>query len=475
MEVMNAVLPNVPAGTQSSPSAIAGTASSAALGKTASPETASAVGTGIEGVVPGLAINSSAAGLLFGMVLAQMTAGLTQFAAEKKVEPDAQAPETPTTPTQLSPEQIAMLASLAPILVAVPAAPQSIPAATEASATGPNVGRPLSLPAQTSLAVLTATGPATQPGKDLKAGLFQDQMPLTAKTPPGAPQMPLATVAATPAPTIAPMQDQGQVFQRMLNAAPGTGEVKNQNGPAAAVIAGDDSLHAVPTAIAKNDKTSDQLQGSQSPSIIIDATLTSKKEESQQDLSQVGSGESARALELAPAGNGRLPAEFLAASEPSHSAPTDAAAIAPPKAVVMPDAAPSSITPRETIHLQLGPSDLGRLTLQVSVQSQQVLATVGVEHRGLGEFLAASQGVLDDAMRQHGLRLEGLHIESITNSDVLGAGADRPGLLDHGQARQDTSRFERAPLARQVPQSEALSMKDHILEPSSRYRINLFA
>jgi flagellar hook-length control protein FliK len=286
--------------------------------------------------------------------------------------------------------------------------------------------------------------------------------------------MPLATVAATPAPTMAPTQDQGQVFQRMLNAAPGAGELKNQNGPAAAVTAGDDSLHAVPTAIAKNDKISDQPQGSQSPSIVIDATLTSKKEESQKDLSQAGSGESARALELAPAGNGRLPAEFLAASEPSHRAPTDAAAIAP-KAVVMPDAAPSSIAPRETIHLQLGPSDLGRLTLQVSVQSQQVQATVGVEHRGLGEFLAASQGVLDDAMRQHGLRLEGLRIESITNSDVLGAGADRPGLLDHGQARQDTSRFERAPLARQVPQSEALSMKDHTLESGSRYRINLFA
>ena len=287
--------------------------------------------------------------------------------------------------------------------------------------------------------------------------------------------MPLATVAATPAPTIAPVQDQGQIFQRMLNAAPAAGEVKNQNGPAPAGTAGDDSVHAVPTAIAKNDKTSDQPPVSQSPSIVIDAMLTSKKEESRKDLSQAGSGESARALELAPAGNGRLPAEFLAASEPSHSAPTDAAAIAPPKAVVMPDAAPSSITPRETIHLQLGPSDLGRLTLQVSVQTQQVQATVGVEHRGLGEFLAASQGVLDDAMRQHGLRLEGLHIESIGNSDVLGAAADRAGLLDHGQARQDTSGFERAPLARQVPQSEAVVIKDNVFDAGSRYRINLFA
>jgi hypothetical protein len=109
------------------------------------------------------------------------------------------------------------------------------------------------------------------------------------------------------------------------------------------------------------------------------------------------------------------------------------------------------------------------------VQSQQVQATVGVEHRGLGEFLAASQGLLDDAMRQHGLRLEGLHIESLGNSDVLGAGADRAGLLDHGQARQDTSGFERAPLARQVPQSEAAVMKDNVLDAGSRYRINLVA
>ena len=290
--------------------------------------------------------------------------------------------------------------------------------------------------------------------------------------------MPLATVAATPAPTMAPTmapaQDQGQIMQTMVNAAPIAGELKNQNGPAAAGNAGDNSVQAAPTAIAKNDKTSDQPQVSQSPSIVIDAMVARKSDESRDDLLKLRSPESAHVLDLTPEGNGKIPAEFLAASEPSHSAPADAAVIAP-RAVVMPDAAPSSIAPRETIHLQLGPSDLGRLTLQVSVQSQQVQATVGVEHRGLGEFLAASQGVLDDAMRQHGLRLEGLHIESIANSDGLGAGADRTGLLDHGQARQDASGFERTPLARQVPQSEAVVIKDNVFDAGSRYRINLFA
>jgi hypothetical protein len=260
----------------------------------------------------------------------------------------------------------------------------------------------------------------------------------------------------------------------MLDGTPAAGEVKNQNGSAAAGKVGDDSVQAVPTTIAKNDKTSDQAQVLQSSSMVVDAMLASKKEEIGKDLSQAGTGESARILDLTPEGNGKIPAEFLAASEPSRSAPTEAAAIAP-KAVVMADAAPSSITARETIRLQLGPSDLGRLTLQVSVQSQQVQATVGVEHHGLGEFLAASQGVLDDAMRQHGLRLEGLHIESIGNSDVLGAGADRPGLLDHGQARQDTSGFERAPVARQVSESEAVAMKNNVSDTGSRYRINLFA
>ena len=133
-------------------------------------------------------------------------------------------------------------------------------------------------------------------------------------------------------------------------------------------------------------------------------------------------------------------------------------------------------SPRETIHLQFGPSELGRLTLQVSLQSQQVQATVSVEHRGLGELLAASQGALDGALRQHGLRLEELHIGTMGNADVLGAGAGRTGLLDHGQPRQDSPRFDREPLTHSAPEREVSITRADILEPlGSRHRINLFA
>ena len=474
MEVMTAVLPNIPTGTQSSPAAIAGTPGSLALGNAPSQEPASAVGTGIEGAVPGAAINSAAAGVLFGMVLTQMIAGQDAMGKETdKVE--AQAPDASET-TQLTPDQISMMASLAPVLVTLQVEPESL-STTGTAAALPNAGMPSSSLAQRNLAALTAINLAAQSvlstdtGQDHKVASPSTSGLVTAAALPEVPQIPVAPMIATPPPTTAPSQE--QIFQTMLNAAPIAGELKNQNG-AAAGTTGADSVHTAQTVIATNDNTSDQSHVSQSPSIVVDAMLTSKTEESGKDLSQAVSGESARVLDLSPEGNGRIPAEFLVASEPSRSAPTDVTAIAP-KAVVMPTAAPSPITPRETIRLELGPSDLGRLTLQVSVQSQQVQATVGLEHRGLGEFLAASQGVLDDAMRQHGLRLEKLQIESIANSDVLGAGADRPEFLDHGQARQDTSGFERAPLARQVPESEAVVMKNNVSDAGSRYRINLFA
>jgi hypothetical protein len=115
--------------------------------------------------------------------------------------------------------------------------------------------------------------------------------------------------------------------------------------------------------------------------------------------------------------------------------------------------------------------------VQVSVQSQQVQATVGVEHRGLGEFLAAGHVALDQAMRQHGLRLDELHVESILNSDMLGPEGGRTGFLDHGQSREDAPGFMREPQAHQGPESEAMiGTAGNLLEaPGGRYRINLFA
>jgi hypothetical protein len=181
------------------------------------------------------------------------------------------------------------------------------------------------------------------------------------------------------------------------------------------------------------------------------------------------------ALELAPAGSDQIPTEFLAGRSTSQ-APSPAVTASQPTAPISAPIALATITPRETIQFELGASDLGRVTVQVSVQSQQVQATVGVEHRGLGEFLAAGQVALDQAMRQHGLRLDEFHVESIPNPDMLGADG-RTGFLDHGQSRQDASGFMSEPQAHQGPESEAIMAKaDNILASlGARYRINLFA
>ena len=177
-----------------------------------------------------------------------------------------------------------------------------------------------------------------------------------------------------------------------------------------------------------------------------------------------------------PSGSVKIPAEFLAGPAPSPGASTESA-VPVPKAAMVTDASPTAmISPRETIHLQFGPSEVGRLTLQVSVQSQQVQATLSLEHRGLSEYLTASQGALDGALRQHGLRLEELHIETMGNPDLLGAGAGRTGLLDHGHLRQDSPGFDREPLTRPGSESEVSITRADVLESlGSRHRINLFA
>jgi len=258
---------------------------------------------------------------------------------------------------------------------------------------------------------------------------------------------------------------QGQMVQTILTTIPATGEPKNPSGTATASDAGSGLGQASSFPVASIDKKSDQLQTSVQSSIGIDATLTKKRDEPRDDV---------RVVDLTPIGSEKIRAEFLAGPAPPPSTSTDPAAL--PKAAVVADDAPAAITPRETIHLQLSPSDLGRLTLHVSVQSQQVQATVSVEHRGLGEFLTASQGALDGALRQHGLRLEELHIDTMGNPDVLGAGAGRTGLLDHGQPRQDSPGFDREPLTRPRPESEVSSTRADVLEPlGSRHRINLFA
>jgi hypothetical protein len=307
-------------------------------------------------------------------------------------------------------------------------------------------------------------------GKDLEAAVLQNHMTVTAKAPAipeGTPQLPV-----TPFVPMIPTHEQGKGIPTILATIPTTGDGQKPN---AIAPSGPDIVQAVSPAATGSDKKLDQLQALVPSTVLTDATLTKKKNESRDDLLNLGSDRSAGASDFMPVGSEKIPTEFLAGPAPSPSLPTEAAAV--PKAPVMAEAAPTAMTPpRETIHLQFGPSELGRLTLQVSVQSQQVQATVAVEHRGLGEFLAASQGALDGAMRQHGLRLEELHIETMGNPDVLGAGAGRTGLLDHGQPRQDSPRFDREPIARVGLESDALITRADILEPlGSRQRINVFA
>jgi hypothetical protein len=251
-------------------------------------------------------------------------------------------------------------------------------------------------------------------------------------------------------------------------------KVDNQSGTAVAQDAG---LNIASLgALAKSDKSPDQSSAALPPSLLSNEIPTNKDINRDDLLKGISADKNGSVLELAPAAGDKIPTEFLANRTSSPASLTEAAAPQATAAVSAP--APSAtITPRETIHLELGSSDLGRVTVQVSVQSQQVQATVGVEHRGLGEFLAAGQVALDQAMRQHGLRLDELHVESILNPDMLGPGGGRTGFLDHGQSRQDEPGFMRESQDHRGPESEAIMTKtDHTLESLGvRYRINLFA
>src|SRR5207302_11241837 len=69
------------------------------------------------GAVQGVAIKSAAAGVLFGMLMTQLAAGISQPATGK--ETDAKAPKDSDTPQQPSPDATSVLASLVPVLVSL--------------------------------------------------------------------------------------------------------------------------------------------------------------------------------------------------------------------------------------------------------------------------------------------------------------------------------------------------------------------
>ncbi len=469
MEVVNAVVPNTLAGTQPSVSGTPVNPGSPALAKGASLATAGLVVAGTGATVPSAAIDSAAAGLLFGMVLAQLA---VVKEAEVK-EADTEAADVSQTQAQPSPDQISMLASLVPALVTIQVAPQAITMPRETSAAElSGISRPGT---QASSVQLNASNVTAEPvlstdlGKDLKAGQRHNQGPVLDRTLPG-----------TPAPTpsvvlpLALTQDQEQSVQTFMTPVPSAAEVDNQSETAAVHDAGFNAASL--SALAKTDKSPDRSSAALPASLLVDAMPTNMDKNRNDLLKGLLEDTTGSVLELAPVVSDKIPTEFIAGRS-SSPAPVTEGTAPQATAVVSTPAALPTITPRETIRLDLGPSDLGRVTVQVSVQSQQVQATVGVEHRGLGEFLAAGHVVLDQAMRQHGLRLEELHVESLVNPDMLGPGDGRTGFLDHGQSREDAPGSMRESQARQGSDSEAIMANaDHILEPlSGRYRINLFA
>src|SRR5438445_2926641 len=113
---------------------------------------------GVAGVVPGAAINTAAAGFLFGMLMTQLAAGISQPATGK--ETDAKAPKDSDTPQQPSPDATSVLASLVPLLVSLSVQPQpSNPAAAQTSDAVSSGGTTLPSLALATLTAATSTTP----------------------------------------------------------------------------------------------------------------------------------------------------------------------------------------------------------------------------------------------------------------------------------------------------------------------------
>ena len=171
-------------------------------------------------------------------------------------------------------------------------------------------------------------------------------------------------------------------------------------------------------------------------------------------------------------GSERLAAESLSA--PAAAPPASASAPAMPKAIPpIHDPAPvaGGAFQRDTLQIQLAPTDLGRITMRVSVHARQVQAAVSVEHQGLGAYLVAGQGALDDAVRPYGLRVEEFRV------DLLDLGAGRTGQGHDSpefQGRQDA--LPGRPMSVAVPSAQAAPSSEE--EPpgaTAPQRVNVFA
>ena len=171
-------------------------------------------------------------------------------------------------------------------------------------------------------------------------------------------------------------------------------------------------------------------------------------------------------------GSERLAVESLSA--PATLPPASVSAQAMPKdisAIHDPVPVAGSAFQRDMLQIQLAPTELGRITMQVSVHARQVQATVSVEHQGLGAYLVAGQGALDEAVGSHGLRVEEFRV------DLLGLGAGRTGQgqdPQEFQSRQDV--LPGRPESVAVPVVPAASpSEDEPAAATAPQRLNVFA
>jgi flagellar hook-length control protein FliK len=416
-------------------------------------------------------MGTNAAGLLFGMVLAQLAQGQTsQGKAEVKLDPQHPTAAGPTA------EETSLAAAM---LIALNTPTNENPT-TPATAANP------SLPNQTPIQglLLTPIGEGSEKpnplaghvgknlgenGKDMDAAFSTELSAMTADVPADALQL-LAEPKTMEKPVISSRTPATipvaltPVMTDSTSAAGSPSVIRSADAPQA-VLQHNLSLK------------SDGPETSQLSVNMADNPFWGKREENSQSRLDLSHTATARltADALMPEGE-KAAAQFVMPPPLASDHPVDAAP-ALSKIVSLPNVQLPVVAPREILHLQLEPPELGRLTLQVSVQAQQVQAAIGVEHRGLGEFLVASQGALDDALRQHGLRMEEFHVETIANADVAGLGAGRTGLLDQGAARQDASESHRQELRLNAPDISISDLDrtestDHFV---SRYRINIFA
>ena len=420
---------------------------------------------GSSGSVVATGATASNASPLFGVILAQLAEGQLG---------DLQLDAQPVVPNQPSAEETSLLAAMLPFFatqnnIVMPGGSAVLNQSPKPTTAVPVETSAVALPLPAALVAAEQAPELLLAGMASGAGIAAPVAPHTLS-------LPVEVQPVTPSLVLASSDVAGNKDQH-LEANPTAQTAGDINKLIRPAEAGNADLRGV--AVPAADASSGPAHPSLMSAAISETTLAARKNEHQDLLLNPPQDESP--IPIAPnhlsVGVEKIPAELVAAQAPLRTLHTEPVAPVAQPAAVTPDTSSAAVPTRDTLRLHLDQPELGRITMQVTVQAQQVMATVGVEHRGLGDFLAAGQGALTDAMKQHGLRIEQFHIETLGNGD-MGAGAGRSGLLDHGAPRQDAPGFQREAEAR-MPSIEtpliAAAITDRLAQPHSRSRINLFA